>query len=106
MCSHAKYSNAQVWGLAGYPNEFTFIASTGNVFGASAMKFIPELFDEDVYVIPSSIHEVLVIPCQEIDFDRDSFNEMIQDINEYEVLEKDRLSNHAYLCKDKILQIA
>lgn len=52
------------------------------------------------FVIPSSVHEMLVIPCAGIYDDMSKYGElagMIREINAAVVDEKDRLGNHAYI---------
>lgn len=47
-------------------------------------------------VLPSSIHEMIVIPdCGE--FNTDSLGEMVRDINEQQVRAEERLTNRAYI---------
>lgn len=50
---------------------------------------------EGVFIIPSSIHEVLIIPNSK-KVEPDTLNEMICDINSSVVSEEEILSNHAY----------
>lgn len=52
------------------------------------------------FVIPSSVHEMLVLPCAGMYGDMSKYSEltgMIQQINTAVVDEKDRLGNHAYI---------
>ena len=53
-----------------------------------------DLYGDDIYIIPSSIHEVIVIPQN--DSDVDGLTEMIQDINRSVVDQREVLSNHPY----------
>lgn len=65
----------------------------------------------DVYVIPSSIHEVLILPtstAEQLGRDVADIVEMIKSVNESEVSEEDRLSEtlYRYTISDKELAIA
>ena len=65
----------------------------------------------DVYVIPSSIHEVLILPistAEKMGRDVEDIVEMIKTVNESEVREEDRLSEtlYRYTQKKKELAIA
>ena len=48
-----------------------------------------------MYIIPSSVHEVLLVPKREIP-DREEVNEMIRTINDKELQPEDILSDHVY----------
>lgn len=79
----------------------TYIVTTENgVFGASAI-FYAGVFDElydllgEFYILPSSVHEMLVIPKRN-SMSISDLKEMVTSINETEVDESDRLSNSVY----------
>ena len=61
---------------------------------AKVMNRITEKFG-DVYVIPSSIHEVLVVP-QSFGIDPDELAEMVRSVNNEAVEPHDRLSDNVY----------
>ncbi len=61
----------------------------------SVLGELNNLLKEDFYVLPSSIHEVIVMP-KRFDVGRDSLDEMIQQINDEHLSEEDVLSDHAY----------
>lgn len=52
----------------------------------------------DLLILPSSIHETLLLPYEDF-FDVDEIREMVQQINASEVAEEDRLSGQVYLYK-------
>lgn len=94
----------EVLGLFGVDSESeSYILSTESMtYGAAAMVYPGLLSDickklntNDLVIIPSSIHEVIILPfCEEIitkDFDK-----MICDINNLVVLPEDVLDNRAY----------
>lgn len=51
--------------------------------------------NSDIYVLPSSIHEVILIPCANSPR-REDLCDMVREINSTEVAETDRLSDHVY----------
>ena len=69
--------------------------------GASVMTFDSELdkyckeFDSGLYIIPSSIHEVIIVPEDKVT-DVKSLNSLIADVNRNELEWEDILSDHAY----------
>lgn len=78
-----------------------YVASTADrMYGASVM-LLDSLLDafcqvhgiNSVTIIPSSIHEILLLPEE---MDRGDIDGMIVGVNESEVREEDRLSNHSY----------
>lgn len=79
-----------------------YVATTEETFLGAAVIQYPGFLEQaaekaggDVFVLPSSIHEVLLVPDNGgINF-RD-FEEMVQSVNETEVMPKDRLSDKVY----------
>ena len=75
------------------------LTNSFNTYGASvmfnthAMDQIADRFGDHYYVIPSSVHELLVVPAEE-GFGPDMFNSMIQEVNQNEVSEEEILSYH------------
>lgn len=77
--------------------------------GASALLY-PELIEDiaqkensDLIVIPSSIHEILMVKASGMN--KDDISQMIQEVNSQQVDEQERLSDHAYFYKRGSLQI-
>ena len=70
-------------------------------FGASTILYdrvledISNLLNEDFYVLPSSIHEVIILP-KSFSPDLADINKMIIDINNTAVSHEEVLSDHAY----------
>lgn len=71
------------------------------LFGAVYMLF-PEIMDqiatekgEDLYVLPSSIHEILVLATSKVD-NPSCLSDLVQDVNEMQLPIEQRLSNHIY----------
>ena len=59
------------------------------------LKELSERLNQDLYVIPSSIHEVLVIPMSS-DISLETLSDMVQQVNATQVPPEEVLSNHAY----------
>lgn len=77
------------------------LSNDQNYYGAVNMIYddvmdgFCQLFNEDALVIPSSVHEVIVLPSSRIPIE--CANEMIYEVNRKELLMEERLSDHAYL---------
>ena len=77
--------------------------------GASALLY-PELIEDiaqkensDLIVIPSSIHEILMVKASGMN--KDDISQIIQEVKSQQVDEQERLSDHAYFYKRGSLQI-
>ena len=79
-----------------------YIMSTPGINGAVSMMYEEDLeeFCEkiggDIYVIPSSINEVILVPVSDV-MPLSMINDMIREINHTEVQEVEVLSDHAYI---------
>lgn len=57
------------------------------------------LFDSDLIILPSSVHEVILVPTSEKEFDHeelDHYTSMVKEVNEMELADEEILSGHAY----------
>lgn len=78
------------------------LTNHAKMYGASALVYtgmLEELgnsFESDYYVLPSSIHEVLLIPCS-ADTNGSELTEMVRVVNEESVAQEEVLSDHAYI---------
>ena len=76
------------------------VSNEMGVNGASLMVYgdvldeVAERIGDDIYVIPSSLHEVLAVPASELD--PKEIADMVSDINRNVVNEEDRLSNQVF----------
>ena len=94
-------------------NEMLFVLSNkGGWYGAAAvlddkiMKSVVKRVGEKFYVLPSSVHELLVVPSN-IGMDVGQLKEMVTSINASEVALEERLSDNVYrYSTEKGLQIA
>ncbi len=86
-------------------DDFMYVLSNPiRSFGAACIAY-PEVLDmagrvlgEDYYVLPSSVHEVVLVPVSK-GMEPDEMNAMVGEINETQVADEEILSNHAYLYK-------
>lgn len=60
------------------------------------LELIGDILKTDYYVLPSSVHEVVITPCCR-DMKGEELDDMVRDINETQVAEEEVLSDHAYL---------
>ena len=79
----------------------------GALFYPGQLDTIASQIGADYFVIPSSIHEVLILP-DDGTIDRHAIESMIQEVNMTAVAPEERLSDHAYHydAKDHILEKA
>ncbi len=86
------------------PEEYTvpfFILTNEQNTKGAVMAINPKTMDRitaklgEVYVIPSSVHETLIVPKTYID-DLEGLQKMVRDINASEVRPEDQLSNNIY----------
>ncbi len=81
-------------------NPLWLVSNEMNVNGATMMVYdeiLTELANkmgDDLYILPSSLHEFLAVPVSEID--PSELSNMVQDINFEHVNEEDRLSNQVF----------
>ncbi|MCD8231363.1 MAG: DUF5688 family protein [Clostridiales bacterium] len=77
------------------------LTNTQNMFGASCLIYddlirsYAEQFQSDFYVLPSSIHEIILVPAFQNDRMKD-FSEMVREVNETQISQEEFLSDHAY----------
>ncbi len=93
---------SDVLGMEDHEFDLLLLSNEYFVFGATAvlyedlMRRIAERIGDDLYVIPSSIHEVLIIP-KGVVCDVEDINDIIRTINEEQLISTDILSDKAYL---------
>lgn len=66
------------------------------MFYPHVLEMIGEILKEDFYILPSSIHEVIILPKSK-EIAKEELDAMIQDINHTQVDTEEVLSDHAYL---------
>ena len=82
------------------------LTNASRYYGAACILYpnvlekIEQLFQDDFYILPSSVHEVILLGKKE-SMDSCSLNEMIQEINQTQVARDEWLSDHTYLYQKK-----
>ncbi len=82
------------------------LSNTEKLYGASTilypnvLSFFAKSIGCDIYILPSSIHEVLLLPQDSFSHISD-LNCIIKDINASQVLKEEILSDHAYRFEQK-----
>lgn len=77
------------------------LTNTRRYYGAASLVYqnmmekIGELFKNDYYILPSSVHELILLEKTE-DILPEVLNQMIMDVNRSQVEEEEWLSDHAY----------
>lgn len=72
------------------------------IFGAAVLlypRFLEheaEALGRNFYIIPSSVHEVLIIPAEKIEQDADELLEMVKEVNTTQVSDEEVLSDNVY----------
>lgn len=86
------------------PIPMFVITNTKNINGAAAILYddvLHELannLESDLYLIPSSIHDIVAIPAEG---DPDELSGMVADINKTQVCTQERLSDNVYFYNRK-----
>lgn len=78
----------------------TGMNGAGCIFYEGILKDFASCSDGDLIILPSSIHEVLIIPYNK-DISFEELADTVFSINQEEVPEEDRLSNHIYFYSRK-----
>ncbi len=77
------------------------VSNQMNYFGAGCILYdrllsdFAEKMQSDFYILPSSVHEVILVPADNDD-DMESMSRMVQDVNETSLLPQEILSDQAY----------
>lgn len=84
-----------------YGDTMYVVSNTSKINGATVMFYpdsvlakLSEKLEDDLYILPSSIHETIVIRATGAD--PEELAKMVRDVNEAEVSVEERLSNHVY----------
>lgn len=80
------------------PDELNYIRVISNdtkTYGASAIMYAENL-PREFYMIPSSIHEVMIVPADYDGIDIHGLSDMVRYVNRTEVSPEEVLSDHAY----------
>lgn len=94
------------------PSPFYILTTRDQHFGAALMalpetlKGVHEKLGEDFYILPSSVHEVLILKESDFPGPPEELKEMVATINREQVEPVDRLSDTVYRFDGKKLSIA
>ena len=97
--------------LYNIPIPMFVITNSKNINGAAAILYDDILYElannleSDLYLLPSSIHEIIAIPAEG---NPDELSDMVSDINRTQIHMQDRLSDNVYFYnrKDRRVSIA
>lgn len=84
------------------PYPMYVISNSEHYYGAAEILFnenldkISETFHDDLYILPSSTHEVIAIPVKDCSCNAEELAAMVEGINMNEVDLEERLSNQVY----------
>lgn len=82
-------------------NHLYVLSNQHRHFGAACILYnhmlenIAQELDDDFYVLPSSIHETIILPASH-SLTKEALDAMVVEINETQVAEEEILSDHAY----------
>lgn len=91
-------------------NNMYVLTNKQKIFGAVAIVYnevlenFANIINNDLYIIPSSIHEVIIIPYTKSE-DVSIYNQIIEEVNMNNVREEERLSGHLYLYERATRQV-
>lgn len=68
---------------------------SGLIVHDKVLRHILDTIGEDIYILPSSLHELIIIPSSVVD-DENYLTKMVHEINTHEVEPEDRLSDDVY----------
>lgn len=83
-------------------DDMYILSNSLRCYGAACIAYpgiadtIGEIVARDYYIIPSSVHEVIILPCAE-GINAEDINALIQDVNKNLVSEEEILGEHCYM---------
>ena len=98
-----KYVNLDI-DLIEFSENVYVLTNNYGINGATALMYttklhkLSEFFNADLYIIPSSIHEIIIIPILE-EVDGNNLKNLINEVNYSQVLPEERLSDNLYIFK-------
>lgn len=96
--------------MANKPVEMYVLTNSQKMYGAACifyknvLKDFAEKVKSDLYILPSSVHEVILVPIVD-GLLKNELSLMVQDVNREEVTDSEVLSNHVYIYKRNIDKI-
>ena len=84
------------------PSPLHILTTQSRSYGAAAILYpdtiesLSEIFQDDFYLLPGSVHEFLILPARELPFMPEALNRTIVEVNDHELDPTERLSDHYY----------
>lgn len=110
-CSYTLQTIDEMTGFPdkGFPiyvltNPENFLGA-GGIILPSVLTQLSDFFKQDFYILPSSIHEVIVIPVDRINYTPEQLARMVDNTNRYFVPKLELLSKHVYRANHKTHKI-
>lgn len=75
-------------------NQYRYLGA-GCILYPGLLECIGDLFESDLFILPSSIHECILVPALD-GYSMEELSAMVKEINEREVEEMEILADHAY----------
>lgn len=101
-CSYTLQTIDEMTGFPdkGFPiyvltNPENFLGA-GGIILPSVLTQLSDFFKQDFYILPSSIHEVIVIPVDRINYTPEQLARMVDNTNRHFVSKLELLSTHVY----------
>ena len=84
--------------------NISILTNPYKVYGATCMVYpnlldeIADIYQDDIILIPSSVHEVMILPKNNLPekYSLENLTEMVKEVNDTELLDSEVLSNHIY----------
>ena len=70
------------------------VYGAGQLMNKSALREVSDIFKKDLYILPSSIHEIMIVPAPEVELD--FLRKMLDDGNRKVTRAEDYLSDNVY----------
>ncbi|MBE5940697.1 MAG: hypothetical protein E7266_09925 [Lachnospiraceae bacterium] len=91
-----------------YNSKMYVLTNQQKFYGAGCILYenvlsrLAQKLDKDLYILPSSVHEVIIIPVEEEQSSKDELTKLVCEVNKTEVVRGEILSDHAYYYSRKI----
>ena len=66
------------------------------IFDTNTLQKMADLLESDLYIIPSSIHEIMIFPWNDF-ATKEELSAIVEEVNETAVEKEEQLSNHVYI---------
>lgn len=84
--------------------DISILTNPYKIYGATCMIYpdllseIADIYQDDIIIIPSSVHEVMLFPKKNLpkDYTLDHLTDMVEEVNDTELHDAEVLSDHVY----------